>query len=310
MKNKLYSCILLCYLFYGSCLADSDTVPYLYVLGVTQDAGYPQAGCYKPHCIPGWKDKELRKPVVSLGLIDPKSKKKYMFEATPNFPEQLYELEVEAPTSEYEFSEIFLTHAHIGHYTGLMFLGHESMGATQVPVFAMSKMSEFLKTNGPWSQLVSYQNIAIKPILHQQEVDLNTVKVTPFLVPHRDEYSETVGYKIQGPNKSAIFIPDINKWNIWEKSISEMIKSVDYALIDATFYANGEIPGRDMSQIPHPFVIETMQTLQHLPKSDRNKVWFIHMNHTNPLLNSESPESKHVKSEGYNIAKVGVKIEL
>ena len=310
MKNKLYSCILLCYLSLGYCLADSDTVPYLYVLGIAQDAGYPQAGCYKPHCLHGWKDKELRKPVVSLGLIDPKSKKKYMFEATPNFPEQLYELEVEAPTSEYEFSEIFLTHAHIGHYTGLMFLGHESMGATQVPVFAMSKMSEFLKTNGPWSQLVSYQNIAIKPILHQQEVDLNTVKVTPFLVPHRDEYSETVGYKIQGPNKSAIFIPDINKWNIWEKSISEMIKSVDYALIDATFYANGEIPGRDMSQIPHPFVTETMQTLRHLPKSDKSKVWFIHMNHTNPLLNSESPESNHVKSEGYNIAKVGDKIEL
>ena len=222
----------------------------------------------------------------------------------------MYELEVEAPTREYEFSGIFLTHAHIGHYTGLMFLGHESMGATQVPVFAMPKMSEFLKTNGPWSQLVSYQNIAIKPILHQQEVDLNTVKVTPFLVPHRDEYSETVGYKIQGPNKSAIFIPDINKWNIWKTSISELIQSVDYALLDATFYANGEIPGRDMSQIPHPFVTETMQTLQHLPKSDKSKVWFIHMNHTNPLLNSESPESNHVKSEGYNIAKVGDKIEL
>jgi pyrroloquinoline quinone biosynthesis protein B len=294
--------------------------PYIYVLAVGQDAGYPQAGCFKPHCMPGWIEPTLRRGAVSLGLIDPGSNHKYMFEATPNFPEQLYMFEKEAPSSRYNFSGIFLTHAHIGHYAGLMFLGHEAMGAEQMPVYAMPRMTEYLKTNGPWEQLVKYNNIKLMPLKNQQAEALPfksgltkgeaRLKVTPFIVPHRDEYSETVGYLIQGSNKRAIFIPDINKWEQWETNIAELIKSVDYALIDAAFYADGELPGRDMSKIPHPFVSETMDTLKGLSKKHREKVWFIHMNHTNPLLRADSEQSKQVKSKGFNIAYQGLRLSL
>jgi pyrroloquinoline quinone biosynthesis protein B len=297
-------------------LVNSDVViaennaPYIYVLGVAQDAGYPQAGCFKPHCMPGWKDQSLRRGAVSLGLIDPVKKHKYLFEATPDFPSQFYRLEKEAPSSYYQFSGVFLTHAHIGHYAGLMFLGHEAMGASNVPVYAMPKMSEYLKRNGPWEQLVKYNNINLIPLKNNRAENLASVSVTPFIVPHRDEYSETVGYRIDGPNKSAIFIPDINKWEQWDTDIAKLIMKVDYALIDAAFYADGELPGRDMSKIPHPFVSETMETLQKLDKTQRSKVWFIHMNHTNPLLRADSNESKSVQLQGYNIATEGVRLSL
>jgi pyrroloquinoline quinone biosynthesis protein B len=289
--------------------ADSER-PYLYVLGVTQDAGHPQAGCYKEHCMPAWNDARLRQGAVSLGLIDPESNQKYMFEATPDFPSQLFQLELEASDKRFKFAGIFLTHAHIGHYAGLMFLGHESMGASDVPVYAMPRMSQFLKTNGPWSQLVAYNNITLNPLQNNVTTALGRVKVTPFLVPHRDEYSETVGFRINGPNKSAIFIPDVNKWSQWQIDISELIKSVDYALIDATFFSDGELPGRDMSKIPHPFVTESMDALNGLSRQERGKVWFIHMNHTNPLLTLESKESQRVQSEGYNIATMGKRLIL
>jgi pyrroloquinoline quinone biosynthesis protein B len=284
--------------------------PYLYVLGVAQDAGYPQTGCYEKHCMPGWQDVHKRQGPVSLALIDPASNKKYLFEATPNLPAQLYNLEVEAPSKQFELAGIFLTHAHIGHYAGLMFFGHESMGATDIPVYVMPRMSHYLETNGPWSQLVSYKNIVLKPLNNNKEQVFDRLKVTPFLVPHRDEFSESVGYLIKGPTKSAVFIPDIDKWSAWETDIVELIKNVDYALIDATFYADGELPGRDMSRIPHPFVVESMETLESLSRKERGKVWFIHMNHTNPLLNPESKEGKTVKSLGYNIAVEGVRLEL
>mgnify|MGYP000041204411 FL=1 len=288
----------------------NDSLPYIYVLGVAQDAGYPQTGCYQKHCMPGWEDPLLRKGAVSLGLISPKDKKKYMFEATPNFPEQLYRLEKEAPSSEYSLDGIFLTHAHIGHYTGLMFLGHESASAVNIPVYAMPRMKEYLEKNGPWQQLVKYQNIALKTLKNQSSEHLGQVKITPFLVPHRDEYSETVGYRIEGPNKSALFIPDINKWSQWETRLVDAIKSVDYAFLDAAFYADGELPGRDMSKIPHPFVTETMHVLKNISIAEKNKVWFIHMNHTNPLLNIKSKESKFVQSQGFNIAIEGLKVIL
>ena len=312
MVKTFYNFLSISILFFSvnhNILADKNEA-FITILGVVQDAGYPQTGCYKPHCLPGWEDPLLRRGAASLGVVDTKAKKKYMFDATPNFPEQLYQLESLAPSSEYDLNGIFLTHAHIGHYTGLMFLGHEAMGASQVPVYAMPKMSHYLKTNGPWSQLVDYKNILLKPVQDQQIVTLGQISVTPFLVPHRDEYSETVGYRIDGPNKSALFIPDINKWSAWKTDIVELVKTVDYALIDATFYADGELPGRDMSVIQHPFVSESMALFKHLPKQQRNKIWFIHLNHTNPLLNLNSVESKKVLSEGYHISIEGQKLPL
>ena len=290
--------------------AKANDEPYLYVLGVAQDAGYPQAGCYQAHCMPGWEDPSLRRGATSIALIDPAAKTKYLFEATPNLPEQLYALEKEAPSEQYELEGIFLTHAHMGHYAGLMFLGHEAMGGKDIPVYAMPRMHSYLRSNGPWSQLVEFNNIALQPLAHNKAVTLAGVSVTPLLVPHRDEFSETVGYLIKGANKSALFIPDINKWSVWETEIAQIIQTVDYALLDATFYGDGELPGRDMSKVPHPLVTETMQALSGLSVEDRNKVWFIHMNHTNPLLNPDSEEANTVRANGFNIAVEGIRLPL
>lgn len=280
------------------------------VLGVAQDAGYPQAGCFEEHCMPGWQDKTKRITPTSLALIDHVTKTRFLFEATPQLPEQLYRLEKYAGAEQYSLNGVFLTHAHIGHYSGLMFFGHEAMGAKNVPVFVMPRMKVFLQQNGPWSQLVNYRNISLQDLANNKTVNREAFQITPFLVPHRDEFSETVGYRIQGPEKSLVFIPDINKWQQWEESLVDLVKSVDYAFLDAAFYADGELPGRDMSVIPHPFVSESMAILDELPKSQKTKVWFIHMNHTNPLLHKNSREYKHVQQKGYNIAFEGLELKL
>jgi len=290
--------------------AAENNAPYLYIIGVAQDAGYPQAGCYLPHCLPGWQDDSLKRSATSIALIDPASSRKYLFEATPDLPNQLYDLEVEAPDGLFTLAGVFLTHAHIGHYTGLMFFGHEAMGTSAIPVFAMPRFKSFLETNGPWSQLVELNNIELMPLQNQREQRLGAISVIPFTVPHRDEYSETVGYRILGPNKSAIFIPDINKWSIWDTDITELIKEVDYALLDATFYKDGELGNRDMSQIPHPFVTESMALFGNFTPEQRDKVWFIHFNHTNPLLNRESEQAQFVRSEGFNVAREGIRLPL
>ena len=308
--NTLLKAILIFLISGPGAVFAEERAPYIYILGVAQDAGFPQAGCYKPHCMPGWNDPEKKINVTSLGLIDPTSKKKYIFEATPNFPEQLFLLEQEAPSDDFSLNGIFITHAHIGHYTGLMYLGREAIGAKGLPVYVMPKMEQYLRENGPWSQLIALNNISLMPLRNDRSEVLNNLKVTPFLVPHRDEFSETVGYSIQGPKKTALFIPDINKWSQWKENILERIQLVDYALIDATFYDNNELPGRDMSKIPHPFVVETMATLSLLPREQREKVWFIHMNHTNPLLNLNSDQAQGVRAQGFNIASTGLRLKL
>lgn len=290
--------------------AEAAEKAWLYVLGIAQDAGYPQAGCYRPHCMPPRKDPSLRRLATSLGLVDEGSKRKFLFEATPDINEQLYRLHQVAPDEDYALGGVFLTHAHIGHYTGLMQFGHEAMGANGIDVYAMPRMRNFLSTNGPWSQLISYENIVLRPIEAGPVEIAPGIEVSSFLVPHRDEFSETVGYRIDGPNKSAVFIPDIDKWRKWNVDVRDVVRSADYALLDATFYADGEIPGRDMSAIPHPFVSESMALFDSLPDEEKERVIFIHMNHTNPLLRDDSPEQDAVSERGFRFAREGMRLEL
>ncbi len=286
--------------------------PYVVVLGIAQDGGVPQAGSKDD---PAWDHRDLRRLVVSLGLVDPATGGRWLFEATPDFRAQLHMLDSMAPVDASPGLEgIFLTHAHIGHYTGLMFLGHESLGASGVPVYAMPLMADFLAANGPWSQLVKYENIILRQMEDGVSVSLGSgLAVTPFLVPHRQEYAEVVGYRIDGPNRSVLFIPDIDSWDDWDRDgtrIEDAIAAVDVAYLDGSFFANGEIPGRDMTGFPHPFITNSMERLASLPSAEKSKVRFIHLNHTNPALAVDGEARKQIEQSGYRVAVEGEKVDL
>lgn len=274
------------------------------VLGVAQDGGVPHLGCSKTCC----STSSVTRYVSSIMVLNQESKTSYIFDASPDLAKQLSFMKDKISEN---LKGIFLTHAHIGHYSGLMYLGRESFNSKNIPVYAMPRMKKFLETNGPWDQLVSLNNIKINSIINEREIIVEKeLIVKPIEVPHRDEYSETVGYLIKGPNKSAIYIPDIDKWYKWDKSIVDLISSVDYAFIDATFYDEKEINYRDISEIPHPFVIESMKLFEGVSKEEKSKIYFIHLNHTNPLLDSNSSEYKDLISKGYNVAQEGLVLKL
>jgi len=283
---------------------------YLTILGTAQDGGFPHIGCQKKCCDDFYKGVSPKQKVVSLGLIDKEAQQKFLFEATPDISTQLADLEKNHFRTSTIIDGVFITHAHIGHYAGLLYFGKEALGKKDIPVYAMPKMKNFLINNGPWSQLVSIQNIIFSDLSKDTPVKLNnSLTVTPFLVPHRDEFSETVGYKIEGKNKTALFIPDINKWDLWEKNIVEEVKKVDYAFLDATFFKEGEI-NRPMSEVPHPFIEETVDLFKNESLTTKRKVIFIHFNHTNPALQTSSKERKELTLLGYKFATEGEQYEL
>ncbi len=276
----------------------------LKILGVVQDGGMPHLGNNKTCCENIKKDKY----VTSLMLMNNENNESFLFDASPDINKQLNFM---GDRIKKDLKGIFLTHAHIGHYTGLMYFGREALNSKLVNVYAMPRMKKFLEENGPWSQLVSLQNISIIELSNESKISIDSnVIVQPVEVPHRAEFSETVGYKIYGPTKTALFIPDIDKWYLWEKSIIDEIKQVDYAIIDATFYDSKEVNYRDISEIPHPFVTESMDLFDSINIKEKNKIYFIHLNHTNPLINKQSDQYKLVKSKGYNVAEEGMKLKL
>lgn len=297
--------IVLCFLVSVLGVVNAQT-PYIQILGVAQDGGYPHMGCEKSCCAPAWQDATRQQYVVSLALVEPATKQWWLFEATPDIKEQLYEFR-KSTNGSYPYlpSGIFISHAHMGHYSGLMQLGREVLGSNEVPVFVLPRMDKYLHENGPWSQLVSLRNISLRKLMADQSLTLTpSILVTAFTVPHRDEFSETAGFTIEFSGKKVLFIPDIDKWEKWSVKIEDAIQQVDIALVDATFYNATELPNRSMSEVPHPLVVETLARFESMPEL-KSRIHFIHFNHTNPLLWNKS-EQEAIRKKGFNVAETGM----
>jgi pyrroloquinoline quinone biosynthesis protein B len=271
------------------------------VLGIAQDGGVPHLGCRQKLCVEARTDPAKRRRVASLGLIDRGSGKRFLIDATPDFQSQVEELGG-MPDG------ILLTHAHIGHYLGLAQLGREVANTRSLPVFCTPSMARFLRSNAPWSRLVERENIAIREIEPGVEFALtDSLHATALKVPHRDEDSDTVAYVVAGPSRKLLWLPDIDKWEKWDRRIEEVVATVDSAFLDGTFFSADEIPGRSMAEIPHPLVPETVARVADAPS--RSKTFFVHLNHTNRLL-WDAGEVRRLRASGFGVAAEGQRFPL
>ncbi len=269
------------------------------ILGTAQDGGYPQAGCRETCCIPARENKSLIRFPSCLALINPNMNKYWLFDVTPDVKQQIDMLD----SYGCSLAGVFITHAHIGHYMGIINFGLEVMNLKNIPIYIMPRMKHFLETNSIMKQLLINKNIDLVELGDEQPYSLGQVKIIPFNVPHRNELSETVGFKIIGSKKKVIYLPDIDSWDGWTDKLIDLINSNDILFIDGTFFSKTEIHQRDISKIPHPEIIDTMNMLSHLPSNLKRKIHFIHFNHTNEVLLEKSQAAKSVIDKGFLLSK-------
>jgi pyrroloquinoline quinone biosynthesis protein B len=291
-KNNLIFFIILLSLIATLFAADHSKV---IVLGIAQDGGIPQIGCTQKIC------STVKHFVSSLALIDQNSL--FLIDATPDLRQQHAELMKRYPAASRPnlFDGILLTHAHMGHYTGLLHLGKESISTKKVPVWCSAEMAAYLTRNHPWSLLVSNGNIELRTFESEKPIQLGSFTVTPFAVPHRKEFTDTYGFIIKDSENSLVYIPDIDSWDAAREKISTLISNCTYALLDGTFYSGNELPGRDMRLVPHPTIESSIEFFKALPQF-QCKIYFTHLNHTNPLLDSSSPESSAFGKTAFQVA--------
>lgn len=278
------------------------------VLGIAQDGGVPHIGCTQELCVEARRDPARRQRVASLGLVDDLAGARFLIDATPDLASQIESLNAGRTLADRRrpVDGILLTHAHMGHYAGLLQLGREALGADAVPVYATPRMAAFLRGNGPWSQLVALRNIELREIEPGREFVLTPgLAVTALSVPHRDEWSDTVGFVVRGPAARLLYVPDVDKWESWDRRVEDVAAGVDTALLDGTFFSADELPGRSLAEIPHPVVAETTSRLAPLAR----RVVFIHLNHTNRLLFDPAARAE-LEAKGFRVARDGGVIEL
>ncbi|MFT5050105.1 MAG: pyrroloquinoline quinone biosynthesis protein B [Chlamydiales bacterium] len=290
--------------------------PYVLVLGTAQDGGLPQIGCERDCCRPAWNDPSAGRLVSSLLIVDPRDGKRWLIDATPDIREQVERARGHGrPVGPGHrpplFEGVFLTHLHMGHYAGLLHLGREAYSSQPMRVFCSQRSAAFLGAEAPWSALVENQNITLVPIAPDAPIHLAPgLSITPILVPHRDEYSDTFAFRIEGPGSSLLFVPDIDKWERWDTPIEEAVAAVDIALLDGTFFDTTEVPGRDHSEILHPLISRSLSRFASQPFSQRNKVYYTHLNHSNPAAHGRTLARLRVERSGAHVAADGQRFEL
>jgi pyrroloquinoline quinone biosynthesis protein B len=310
--------------------------PRVVVLGTVQDGGLPHASCHGPHCEAARNDPSRRRYVASLGIVLPQSKKLYLVDATPDVIDQIdllsgYREPSLPPGGTVDRSPldgIFLTHAHMGHYLGLAHFGFEAVNTRDLPAWGTPRMLAFLRSNGPWDQLVTKKNLELREMplsdpgmwergeVHPDagtRVELGEgVAVAAFPVPHRDEYSDTVAYVIRGPRRTVLYVPDTDGWGEWPRPLPEVLKEggIDVALLDGTFFSMDELPGRDITQVRHPLMRQTMDLLEEPVRRGELEVAFTHLNHTNPALEPEGPERREIEQRGFRVLAEGEEVGL
>ena len=285
----------------------NETNALVKVVGTAQDGGIPHAGCYCRNCRRARKNKIYSRLISSITLFDLSENKSFLIDATPDIREQLDIMHnrIKSKKKRFHPDGIFLTHAHIGHYTGLIFFGFEALSTSRMPVYCSPRMRDFLINNGPWNLLVKLNNIKIHVLEIEKEFNISqNISILPFQVPHRAEYTDTLGFIISGKKRKILYIPDIQSWEAWEKSIGKIIEEVDFALIDGTFFSPDELPNRDISKIGHPFISSSIKLLS--KSSTNTKIYFTHLNHSNLALDPEGNEIKEIEEKGFSLASEGM----
>ena len=293
-----------------------STGPHVRVLGTMQDGGLPHPGCTCSRCESARQDPQAKRYVTSIALVVPETRQVYLFDATPDLAHQLYQVRDIHTTpmgrvDRLPVDGVFLTHAHIGHYLGLAYFGYEAISSSGLRVFSTPRMADFLRHNGPWSQLVDRENILLEEIRPGDQIDIAPgVTVEAFSAPHRDEFADTLGYVLHGPEKSLVYLPDTDSWAAWSSPVADFLSEIDVALVDGTFFSSDELPGRRVESIGHPLISTTMDLLQDLIDSTEIEVFFTHLNHSNEALDRNGAELREIERRGFEVLDEGDRFDL
>ena len=277
------------------------------LLGLAQDGGRPQAGCTRP-CCADLAPEDAAYP-VALGITDGNAN--HLIEATRFLSQQL------TVWGQSSIDNVLLTHAHFGHVDGLGLFGRETMNARNVGLHTSSEMEHLIDRTPQWSLMLE-QGVFDAKVFHDGDRILLSEHVIaqPIRVPHRDELSDMHAFVIRGPNRSLLFLPDHDTWEETlarhhQDNIRTWLASlgVEIALIDGTFWSNDELTGRNQDKVPHPPVSKTLEMLG--PRQEHDpEIYFIHLNHTNPLYDSDSEASVRLATSGWSVAQQGQTFSL
>ena len=269
------------------------------VLGVVQDGGYPHVGSSKSEQKEYFQKSKIKEKITCLGIVDKIENKSFLIDATPHLPYQLNKL---SECSSNPLSGILVTHVHWGHIGGLGWLSREGLNHGDFKIFSSRKNISIIRK---YCDIFEFKtNISFEDITAGSVVNLTkNITASAVSVPHRAK-GDTFGYVLSG-NRKVGYFPDCDNIKSWKDDFLNILEDVDCFYLDGTFWNKTELPNRKIESVPHPLVEDVIEDLKHLNQDLKNKLKFIHLNQTNPLLNKSSNELKRLRENYFNVAEDG-----
>ena len=175
----------------------------------------------------------------------------------------------------------------------------DSRTVTDIDVLAPPGVCGFMENNMPFKELILRKNILLNSITPGQEISIfEDCSIAPFQVPHRPDAITTYAYLIKRNKgqETILYMPDTDEIN---EEIVDLAGKCDIAIIDGTFFSREEISTRDINEIPHPFIQDSIKLFTKMG----TRVIFTHINHTNPVNDPVSEASGKVLESRYEIAR-------
>ncbi|MDY6770219.1 MAG: MBL fold metallo-hydrolase [Candidatus Nanohaloarchaea archaeon] len=262
------------------------------ILGSAQDGGVPHLGCSCDACSRARDDPSLQRSAASLRVFDADRDVNYIFDVSPDIRHHVGD----------EFIDgVFLSHAHLGHITGLLYFGKEAFNADEVPLYCSETVAEFLRETSPYRTLIDRENIILNEF-GGSPVSVMGMRVRPVPVENRGYLTtDTHAFTIETGDTRLFYMTDIDRWT--EDAVAA-VEDADIAVVDGCFWSSDEIDRYE--NVPHPPVEETLEELGHVDTD----VYLTHMNHTNPVLLPDADERQQVEDAGFTVADDGMEIQL
>lgn len=260
------------------------------VLGSGQDAGVPQLGA---------PDRRPYRTAASLGVVTDAGM--LLLDASPDI--RLQHRALVDRLGEVPITAVALTHAHMGHYVGLVHFGKEAAATRNVPLYLTAAMVRFLAGNEPWATLLRGHLLPRIVTPGERAGVLPGVTLVAIPVPHRGELSDTVAYVVEVDGTRILYLPDLDAWEAWPEA-DRVLADVDVALVDGTFHDGDELTDRRQGAVPHPPMTDTAERFSSLA----GRIVFTHLNWTNPAADPTSPQASSLQTAGFAVAEDGMEV--
>ncbi|MFB6294766.1 MAG: MBL fold metallo-hydrolase [Candidatus Nanohaloarchaea archaeon] len=262
------------------------------ILGSVQDGGVPHLGCTCATCERARDDPSQQRYATSMKVYHEENDVTYLFDASPDIRFQL---------SDEFLDGIFLSHGHLGHISGLLYLGKESFNANMVDVHCSESVADFMHDSYPYRLLIDRNNIVVNEHEDGDHVELMDLQVVPVEVVHRYVPTDMHAFRIESDDTTLFYMTDIDYWT--DDAIEE-VENADIAVVDGCFWSKEEIDRYE--RVPHPPIKESLDVFA----DTDTDIIFTHMNHTNPVLDPDSEERQQVEDAGFRVADEGMEIQL